>query len=83
MGGAGQALYLKETTVSSDPHLKKSSALKIFGSNLVLKDRRIVVAPISPYASLREAREKISENNFSSILESLYVVVMTHFTKNI
>ncbi len=68
-GGVGQALYLKETAVSSDPHLKKSSARKIFGSNLVLKDRRIVVAPILPYASLREAREKISNNETCSKLE--------------
>ncbi len=49
--------------------LTKSYTLKIFGSNLSLKNRRIVFSPIKPYASLREARENFGENNLCVKLE--------------
>ena len=55
------ASNIEENAISSDLPLKKSSAQKIFGSNLYLKNRRIEFNPIPPYASLREARENFPE----------------------
>ena len=55
------ASNIGENAISSDLPLKKSSAQKIFGSNLYLKNRRIEFNPIPPYASLREARENFAE----------------------
>ena len=46
---------------------KKSSLQKIFGSNPTLHDRRIQETPLPPYAALRAAREKFSENDVSFI----------------
>ena len=64
-GGVGQVLYI---SVLNDPTPKKSSLLKIFGSNLLLKNRLLASTPTPPYASLREARLKFSENESSSYL---------------
>ena len=46
-------------------YAKKSSAQKIFGSNLFLKNRLLVSTPTPPYASLREARLNFLENPLS------------------
>ena len=46
---------------------KKSSLQKIFGSNPTLHDRRILENPLPPYAALRAARQKFSENETSFI----------------
>ena len=62
------AVSLDETVKSDDLTPKKSSLLKIFGSNLSLKNRILVSTPTPPYASLREARLKFSENEPSSYL---------------
>ncbi len=62
------AVSLDETAKSGDLTPKKSSLLKIFGSNLLLKNRILVSTPTPPYASLREARLKFSENEPSSYL---------------
>ncbi len=48
---------------------KKSSFKKIVGSNPLLKDKKIEFVPISPYASLCEARKNFSENDLSMISE--------------
>jgi hypothetical protein len=69
-------------SVSDDFTPKKSSLLKIFGSNLLLKNRILVSTPTTPYASLREARLKFSENDFGSYLVALYDSILTHFTQN-
>jgi hypothetical protein len=78
-GRAGQALYI---SVSDDPTPKKSSLLKIFGSNLLLKNRILVSTPTPPYASLREAWLNFLENDSSSYLVALYTSILTHFTQN-
>ena len=56
--------------VSKISHLQKSSALE--SSNLTLHDRRILENPLPPYAALRAAREKFSENDVSFIRAPLY-----------
>ena len=65
-GWIKDASLLGETAVSSSLPLQKSSAQKIFGSNIFLKNRRIEFTPTPPYASLREARLNFSENNLVS-----------------
>ncbi len=52
-----EASILEKTAESTDLTLKKSSLRKIFGSNLLLKNRSVVSVPTPPYASLREARQ--------------------------
>jgi site-specific DNA recombinase len=56
------AVDIGENAISSSLLDKKSSAVKISGSNLFLKDKKIQFVPIKPYASLREARKKFLEN---------------------
>ena len=63
----------------SDLPLKKSSAQKIFGSNLFLKNRRIEFNPILPYASLREARKNFAGKEFCLVMVCLYRSVRTYF----
>ena len=58
------ASNIEENVISSNLPLKKSSAQKIFGSNLFLKNRLIEFNPIPPYAELRSARENFPENEF-------------------
>jgi len=48
--------------------LKKSSAQKIFGSNLFLKNGRIEFKPISPYAELRSARENFPKKELCLVM---------------
>jgi len=67
-GWIKDASLLGETAVSQSLPLQKSSAQKIFGSNILLKNRRIEFTSTPPYASLREARLNFSENNLVSTL---------------
>jgi hypothetical protein len=67
---------------TADPTPKKSSLLKIFGSNLSLKNRILVSTPTPPYASLREARQNFSETDLNNSLVSIYNSVRTYFTEN-
>jgi hypothetical protein len=67
----------------ADPTPKKSSLLKIFGSNLLLKNRILVSTPTPPYASLREARQNFSENDLNNSLVSIYNSIRTYFTQNL
>jgi len=60
---------IRETVVSPSLPPKKSSAQKIFGSNLFLNNRLLVSTPTKPYASLREARLNFSENELCLKLE--------------
>jgi site-specific DNA recombinase len=76
------AVSLGETVKTDDLTPKKSSLIKIFGSNLSLKNSVIQSTPIPPYASLREARLKFSENESSSYLVALYDSILIHFTQN-
>ena len=62
------ASNIEENAISSDLPLKKSSAQKIFGSNLYLKNRRIEFNPIPPYAELRSARENFPEKEFCLVV---------------
>jgi site-specific DNA recombinase len=64
-----EAQTLEETAVSLSLPPKKSSAQKIFGSNLFLNNRLLVSTPTPPYASLREARKNFGENETSLIME--------------
>jgi site-specific DNA recombinase len=57
-----------ESVASPSLYAKKSSAQKIFGSNLFLKNRLLVSTPTPPYASLREARLNFSETGDCMIL---------------
>ena len=54
---------LDEIAKTADLSSKKLSLQKIFGSNLLLKNRILVSTPTPPYASLREARLNFSKNN--------------------
>ena len=74
-GWVWQVLYL----FASDLPLKKSSAQKIFGSNLYLKNRRIEFKPIPPYAELRSACENFPEKELCLVLVCLYRFVRTYF----
>src|SRR3989344_4216015 len=50
------SVFIGETAVSPSLVDKKSSAQKIFGSHLVLQDRRIVAVPIPPSDEFRSSR---------------------------
>jgi hypothetical protein len=67
-GWIKDASLLGETSVSSSLPHQKSSAQKIFGSNAVIKNRRIEFTPTPPYASLREARLNFSEKDLVSTI---------------
>ena len=64
-GWIKDAEKVSETNVSPVLFPQKSSAQKIFGSNLFLKNRLIEFIPTPPYASLREARLNFSKNPLS------------------
>ena len=76
------AEMLGEIVESADLPLKKSSAQKIFGSNLSLRDSVIQFTPITPYDALRASRENFSEKDESLVLVRLYRSVRTYFTTN-
>ena len=78
-GGVGQVLYL---SVLNDLTPKKSSLVKIFGSNLFLKNRILVSTPTKPYASLREARSNFSEKEASLFAAHLYAQIREYFMAN-
>jgi len=59
---------LGETAVLPPTPVKKISAQKIFGSNLLLLNRLLVSTPTKPYASLREARQNFSEKTLCTQL---------------
>jgi len=61
---------------------QKASLQKIFGSNILLKNRRIEFTPIPPYASLREARVNFSESQLSFIAAHLSDSARTYFMAN-
>ncbi len=63
------AQKLGETVVSPELTPKKSFAQKICGSHLLLKNSRIEFFPQTQWATLRVARQKISENPLSFVLE--------------
>ena len=60
-----------ESAVSPSLSRKKSSAQKIFGSNLFLKNRRIEFTPTAPSVALRATRKNFSKTH-SVLLLSLY-----------
>ncbi len=66
-GWIKDASNVDEIAVSSSLLDKKSLSQKIFGSNLSLKNRRIVFSPIKPYAALRAARQNFGKKPISSI----------------
>jgi hypothetical protein len=68
-GGAGQSVMPNiETALLPLTPVKKISAKKIFGSNLLLLNRLLVSTPTKPYASLREARQNFSEKTLRTQL---------------
>ena len=77
------ASNIEENAISSNLPLKKSSAQKIFGSNLFLKNRRIEFNPIPPYASLREARENFSKKEFCLLIVCLYHSARNYFENQV
>ena len=62
------ASKLPEAAKSKDLSSKKSSLRKIFGSNLILRNKEIQENPMNQWATLRVARKKFSENELSFIL---------------
>jgi hypothetical protein len=72
-----------ESAVSTSLSDKKSSALKISGSNLFLKNRRIEFTPTTPYAALAASRKNFSATDPIVTLSLLYDEVRTYFTKNL
>jgi hypothetical protein len=74
--------YTEKYFVSPSLPPKKSSAQKIFGSNLFLNNRLLVSTPTKPYASLREAGKNFGENELCLKLEYLYDALRTYFTQN-
>ena len=77
-GGAVQALYLKLTTPLP---LKKSFVKKIYGLNLFLSAREARGVAKIQWASVAEAHQKISENELSCVMESIYNTAWTYFNK--
>jgi len=62
------AQNLNETSLTPTLSLKKTSAQKIFGSNISLRNREIEFTPVPHYAALRAAREKIGRIEENLIL---------------
>ena len=63
------ASMLDEIAKNGDLPAKKSSLQKIFGLNLLLKNRRIEFCPVKPYDALRASRQIFSETDLTLILE--------------
>ncbi len=63
------ASMLDEIAKNFDLPSKKSSLHKIFGLNLLLKNRRVEFCPVKPYDALRASREIFPENDLVSILD--------------
>ena len=74
---------LRETVVSPSLPPKKSSAQKIFGSNLFLNNRLLVSTPTKPYASLREAGKNFGENELCLKLEHVWDINADPFTNTV
>ena len=60
---------------------KKSSAKKIFGSNLSLSAKKIFALPQNEWAALAAAQQKIGLAPENSIVVNLYDSARTHFIK--
>ena len=71
-----------ESAVSPSLFDKKSSALKISGSNPLLKNRRIEFRPIPPSDALRASRKNFPETGSVLCLRDLYLQVRTYFIRN-
>ena len=76
------ASVLAEAAQSNDLSSKKSLIPKIFGSNPTLHHRRIPESVIPPYAALRAACQKFSENEMSFIRVHLYYQIRTYFREH-
>jgi len=77
-----QALLLGSAAQSDDPQVQKTALREIFGSNLLLQNKKVFGTPIKPYASLREARSKFSEKEASLFAAGSYEFTRTHFGRN-
>lgn len=62
------SVLVGESALSPSLFDKKSSALRISGSNPLLKNRRVVFTPITPSDALRASRLKFSETDSVSIM---------------
>jgi hypothetical protein len=62
---------------------KKSSLQKIFGSNLTLRNKKVVEIPVKQWATLRVARKNFSENELSFSLAHLYSTARTIFMEDL
>ena len=82
-GWIKDAENLRETVVSPSLPPKKSSAQKIFGSNLFLNNRLLVSTPTKPYASLREAGKNFGENELCLKLEHVWDINADPFTNTV
>ena len=76
------AQNMREIAKKTDLSAKKSSAKKIFGSNLSLSAKKIFALPQNEWAALAAAHEKIGLLPDSRIVVSLYESARTYFTKN-
>jgi len=85
----GQVLFLLCVCETGTLESKKSVLLKIYGSNLVLKNNEIVSVSIPPYNTLLAARkifftdtEKPFQIKEGVSLVPLYQFVLTYFAQN-
>ncbi len=62
---------------------KKSSLQKIFGSNLIMHDKKIQETPSFPFSALRAARQNSSPFETSLVLATLYDQIRTYFQQNL
>lgn len=77
------AQILEETAVSPSLPPKKSSAQKIFGSNIFLSSRRIVSTPLPHYDALRASRKNFIESELCTVLVPLASVPSNRFFEEI
>ena len=81
-GWCGASGIQKCIAVTPTLSLKKSSAKKIFGSNLSLLGRKILITPTTLSDALRASRLNFSEKTLCTSLVSLYSTARNHFTQN-
>ena len=62
------ASTLDEIAKGDDLPSKKSSLQKIFGSNLILRNKKVEESPVKQWATLRVAQKNFSENDLSFFL---------------
>jgi hypothetical protein len=74
---------VSEIAKKTDLSAKKSSAKKIFGSNLSLSAKKIFALPQNEWAALAAAVQNSGKIPVNTILVNLYDSARTYFSKNV